>query len=77
MSALNKLEIIPTYNTKNEITGYSVICEIPRWLEGLDKWAEWTMLYHGTEEECKTYVEWYSKEVVPENGYVETLYTNF
>ena len=69
MNNINKVKIRPVYSNQQEDTvGFYVGCDVPRWLEGLEKWSQLTMLFTGTEEECKKYLERYIKKVVPENN---------
>ena len=68
MNSINELKLQPVYNTQEDPLSYCVTCNVPRWLEGLDKWSEITMLYFGTKKECEKFIETYNKEVVPENN---------
>ena len=69
MNNINEVKIRPVYSNQQEgPVGFYVGCDVPRWLEGLEKWSQLTMLFTGTEEECERYLERYIKEVVPENN---------
>jgi hypothetical protein len=69
MNNINEIKIRPVYSNQQEgPVGFYVGCDVPRWLEGLEKWSQLTMLFTGTEEECERYLERYIKEIVPENN---------
>ena len=78
MNNINKVKIQPVYSNQQEgPVSFYVGCDVPRWLEGLEKWSQLTMLFTGTEEECERYLEKYIKEVVPENNLMlENLKSN-
>ncbi len=75
MNQLNQLNIQPVYNRVQENpVEYLVSCNIPRWLDNLYKWSQITILFNGTEEQCKEYLDWYNKVVVPENDLMDKIF---